>query len=141
MLKVMIDTNILISGLFFSGNPRKVLIQALDDKICLILSEDVVDETERVISKKFSDSKQLPKAMALFYAIISKSEVIDREKYQEMVSVALNDLSIRDVKDAPILACALFYSPDCFITGDKDFDPLKVRVKFNILSVSDYLSG
>lgn len=53
MLKVMIDTNIFISGLFFSGNPRKVLIQALDDKICLILSEDVIDETERVISKKF----------------------------------------------------------------------------------------
>jgi len=39
----MIDTNILISGLFFSGKPRKVLIQALDDKICLILSEDVID--------------------------------------------------------------------------------------------------
>jgi hypothetical protein len=47
----------------------------------------VVDETERVISNKFSDSKQLPKAMELFYAIISKSEVIEREKYQEMVTI------------------------------------------------------
>lgn len=47
--KIFLDTNILISGIFFEGSEFKILnMPELD----LITSEDVVDELKKVTKKK-----------------------------------------------------------------------------------------
>jgi predicted nucleic acid-binding protein len=47
---VFLDTNLLISGIFFEGNESKILDMA---EIDLITSEDVVRELGKVTIKKF----------------------------------------------------------------------------------------
>jgi len=55
-LKVVIDTNVLISGIFWSGLPHQILQQWRDKKIELVVSLDIIEEYYRVaksISTKF----------------------------------------------------------------------------------------
>jgi predicted nucleic acid-binding protein len=53
--RVFLDTNILISGIFFDGNESKILdIPEID----LITSEDCIDELLRVTRKKRSVERQ-----------------------------------------------------------------------------------
>ena len=47
MLRVTADTNVIISGLNFSGNPRHVLEMAEDGAIHLAVSDAILDEVER----------------------------------------------------------------------------------------------
>jgi len=47
-LKVVIDTNVLISGIFWSGNPHQILEYWKAGKIELIVSLEILEEYHRV---------------------------------------------------------------------------------------------
>ena len=53
MLKVTADTNIYISALNFGGLPDKLLDLARTGEIQLAVSDDILDETARVLREKF----------------------------------------------------------------------------------------
>jgi len=55
-MKVVLDTNVFISGVFFSGPPYQILKAWRDGKIQLILSEKIFEEYFRVagvLSERF----------------------------------------------------------------------------------------
>src|ERR1041385_8567715 len=52
-VKVLLDTNILISALGFGGKPRQVLQMVLEKKLKAISSPILLAEFHEVISKKF----------------------------------------------------------------------------------------
>lgn len=43
-MRVAIDTNTILSGLFFRGNERDLLSASLRKQVVLVFAEDVVDE-------------------------------------------------------------------------------------------------
>jgi putative PIN family toxin of toxin-antitoxin system len=43
-MKVVLDTNVFISGIFFSGPPYQILKAWRDGKIQLVLSESILEE-------------------------------------------------------------------------------------------------
>ncbi len=47
-MKIVIDTNVLISGAFFSGAPSKILDACLAGQFRLALSAEIVEEYRRV---------------------------------------------------------------------------------------------
>jgi predicted nucleic acid-binding protein len=47
--KVFVDTNILLSGIFFEGNESRILDMV---ELDLMTSEDAVDELRRIVRKK-----------------------------------------------------------------------------------------
>ncbi len=51
MLRVTADTNLIISGLNFSGNPRRILNLAESGVIRLAVSEAILSEVERVLRR------------------------------------------------------------------------------------------
>ena len=51
MLRVTADTNIVISGLNFNGNPRRILEMAEDGQIQLCISDEILEETARVLRR------------------------------------------------------------------------------------------
>jgi len=55
MYKWMLDTNIIILGLFWSGKESKLLKQALSQKYEALIWEFVLQETKRIIEEKFPD--------------------------------------------------------------------------------------
>lgn len=50
-MKIILDTNVLISGIFFDGNPGKILEQWRDGKLELILSEEIFKEYKDVCNR------------------------------------------------------------------------------------------
>ena len=43
-MKIVIDTNVLISGVFFGGAPRRVLDAVIDSKVSAFASPEIVEE-------------------------------------------------------------------------------------------------
>ena len=47
-MKIILDTNVFISGIFFSGPPSQILQAWKNKKLQIILSQDILDEYHRV---------------------------------------------------------------------------------------------
>jgi len=126
-LKVVIDTNVLVSAALKDKEPETVLLfVGAHPEFEWIVSPEIVREYKEVLSRdKFKVPEQLLKK---WYAII------------EHVTTAI-DINIelefpRDPKDAKFLACALAANAEFLITGDKDFTEAKKLFNTTILSVS-----
>ncbi|MDI3543238.1 MAG: hypothetical protein PWP57_842 [Candidatus Atribacteria bacterium] len=126
--KVFLDTNILLSGIFFEGNEAKLLnIMEVD----LITSEDVVCELKIVAKKKLKSLGKRPLEIALLE--IDKAlydvEVLPRDVYKDKLPEAKR--LIAHEKDVPILAAALYADVDYLLTGDSHFftDEIKAIIK------------
>lgn len=58
MMKVIVDTNVIISGIFFSGPPYEILNAWRDKKFQIVISPTIVDEYQRVgkeLEEQFSE--------------------------------------------------------------------------------------
>ena len=124
----MVDTTSLISGLVFHGVEHRLLKLAEDDKIKLVLPDYVVEETRRVLKKKFESKASL---FDEFLEIV-KPEMIKKGKYENLIEK--HKKSINDPKDIPILAVGIKANPDFFISGDKHFKTEKVKKLLNVAS-------
>ena len=78
--KVFVDTNILVSGIFFEGNESVILDMV---ELDLITSEDAVVELRRVVSKKLKYLKERTFEIALAETEKALADiiVIPRTKY------------------------------------------------------------
>ena len=122
-MRVVIDTNILISGLISSsGPPAKIINALLKGDIIPVMSEATIAELEAVLQRPrlklyFSRAGVNP---ALFLA--------DFHKVAQLATPHPVSTSIRDEKDRPFLELmASSPAPEFLITGDKDFEGQQYR--------------
>lgn len=134
--KVFVDTNILLSGIFFEGNESKVLDLV---EISLITSEDVVSELRRIVQKKLRYLKERTLEIALLEMerALSDITIIPRLSYSQRIKDA--EKLILHKKDIPVLAAVLFAKPDYFLTGDAHFFTDKVRNFVTVMTAKDFL--
>ena len=129
-MRVMLDTNIFVSMIFFPSTQTRELAKRLTDSHQIIVCNYVVEELRIVADRKFP----------------GKRNDIDRFFFElpfELVytpkMVDLDDLpEIRDPKDSPILAAAVMEDVDVFVTGDKDFLVLDIDMP-EIVTMADFL--
>ena len=135
--RVFIDTNILISGIFFEGNESRILDMT---EIGLITSEDVVNELRRVTTKKLKYLGERPLEVALseLERALSDIEIVPKTKYSKKMRLA--EQLVKHKKDVPILAAVLAVTPDYFITGDAHFFTEKVKSVVNVKRAKEFLS-
>jgi len=111
--KVLLDTNILVSGLIFpKGNEYKILKLAEDEKIVLVLPKFVIEEAKMVLSRNFAGHEIL---LDVFLSKV-KPTIVSWVQIQQ--SVPAYRKYVRDKKDTPILVSTLAAKPDFVITGD-----------------------
>jgi uncharacterized protein len=117
-MNVILDTNVFISGIFWSGPPYKILKAWQHHKLVLIVSQDIIDEYDRV-SKAIS--KQYPNIdLSPFIELLT----INSKMY---VPSKLNGPISRDPDDDKFIACAFAAKVKYIISGDQD-----------LLTISDY---
>ncbi len=135
--KVFLDTNILISGIFFSGNESKIFDLA---EIDLLTSEDNIEELKRITSKKlkYLSERTLEIALLELEKAMSDIKVISRKKYTSRINKAAKLISHK--KDAPILAAVLASKPDYFITGDAHFFIDDIKNIVNVIDSKTFLN-
>lgn len=135
--KVFVDTNILLSGIFFEGNKSSILdLVELD----LITSEDAVVELRRVVRKKLKYLKERAFEIALAETekALSDIVVIPRTKYSHKLKEA--EFLIKHKKDIPILAAVLYVKPDYLLTGDAHFFTDNIKSVVNVITAGDFLA-
>ena len=111
---VLVDTNILFSGLVFTkGNEHKILRLAEDRDIILVLPEFVVKEARTVLNHRF------PGHETLLDAFIQRTQhtVVPMNQVEE--EIPRHRQSVRDAKDIAVLAATIVAKPDMAVTGDK----------------------
>ena len=128
---------VMLSGLFFTGNERKLLKLALNGRITLVLAETVIEETLEKIEEIFAGSASVEESRKLLKAMISNSIIIRIEEAKRFFASAKE--SIRDESDAPLLAACIHTKPYALVTGDKDFFNLKTKVDFKIMTARQFL--
>ena len=96
-MKVMIDTNIIISAaLFPKGRTAQALYKAMSFPYEPILCDYVIDELHRKFFEKFPDKKL--EMESFLYNLVSSVNVVKTP----VESIEL-EMKIRDPKDRPIL--------------------------------------
>jgi uncharacterized protein len=131
-MRVMLDTNIIISAaLFPRGRAAAAYMKALQYPYEPIVCDYVVDELHRKFAQKFPDKVVeleafLFSSLSVIKQVETSKEAVAAEKY------------IRDPKDRPILRAALNAHADLFLTGDKDFLESSIEDP-RIISVADFL--
>lgn len=108
-MKIMLDTNVLISALVFGGKARSVLLDLIRSDHKLYVSDYVGKEFSEKVHQKWPDKAD--RLLELFYCL----PVCFCESSKTMQG------DLRDKKDIPVLSDALYHNADIIITGDKDF--------------------
>ena len=109
-MKVILDTNVFISGVFFGGPPEKILHGWRDGRFTLVLSPEILDEYQRVaevLSKKYPPVD----LTELLELIVVEADMIQAESLKEPVSA--------DPDDDIFIACALASGAKLIVSGDK----------------------
>ena len=109
-MKVIIDTNVFISGVFFCGPPYKILEAWRDGKIQLVVSREILQEYQRVLETLGEEFPGVD-VSGILELLTVKSELIAAPALLEAVCV--------DPDDDKFLACALAIKVKHIISGDK----------------------
>lgn len=127
-LRVVIDTNILISAIVYGGIPKQILALVLDEHITGVATRILVAELIDVLSKKFHfTSRKLADAESL----IQDSFLILQP--ESTISLLVDDDDNRVLEGAVAGAC------DYIVTGDKDLLRLKQYKGIAIVTSVEFL--
>ena len=113
-MRVMIDTNILISSILGHGTPFQAYVKAVSYPNQGVICSQIVDEMRRIFNRKFP--KKIPAMERFLTMALQTLELVQipETKFEQ-------ESSIRDVKDRTILRAAIAAHVDVILTGDKDF--------------------
>ena len=129
-MKVVLDTNVLISAIMFGGKSREVLEMGISGKIKISLSQDILKELAGVlVGRKFRASVTFVQQ-----TIHELSEIAELVIVREEIKAIKNDPD-----DNRILECAVSAKADYIVSGDSDLLSLEHFRKIKILSPSDFL--
>jgi uncharacterized protein len=110
-VRIVLDTNVFISAVFFGGVPGRILKAWRDSRIQLVLSAGILDEYQRVgrvLSAQYSGVDLEP-----FLGLLAvEAEMIEAPDLSAPVSA--------DPDDDKFFACAKAAGVAVIISGDKD---------------------
>lgn len=128
-MRIMLDTNILISAFIFKSKKINELIEVLSNEHKIVICSYCVDEIKELIERKFKVSKKsLENFLEIFpFELVYSPTQLEEKKFE-----------IRDEKDYIILYTAIIENVDILITGDKDFKDVKIE-RPEILTCAEFL--
>ena len=117
MIRVVLDTNIIVSGLLASdGLPAAILDLALQSKVRAALSRPILAEMERVLRRPRFDFE--PRKIGSFLALFkSRAKLVSPSRTL--------DVCREDPSDNRFLECAEAAKAEFLVTGNKSHFPLR----------------
>lgn len=110
-MRVVLDTNVFVSGVFFGGPPGRVLAAWRDGRIEVVVSREIIEEYVRVGER-----------------LSARFPGVDLEPALDLISVSatlitappLPEPVCQDHDDDKFLACAVAASARYVVSGDRD---------------------
>lgn len=130
-MNIILDTNVFISGIFWSGPPYQILKAWQNRKINLAVSQEIIDEYDRV-SKALSE--QYPSIdLTPFIELLA----INSKMYAPL---KLNEPISRDPDDDKFIACALAARIKFIVSGDKDLLTISGYQGINVIKPGTFVN-
>ena len=130
-MRVVLDTNVIVSGLNFPGNERHVLELALVGRFELCLSPFILSEVAGVLVCKFGWSEE--RSAQALQMLRDAATVIEPQRRPPVIE--------HSPADNRILECALEASAELLVTGDRrHLLPLGEHLNTKILNAPLFLS-
>lgn len=127
-MNVVIDTNVVISGLFFGGYPRKVIESVIEDLCIAYASSSIIIEYNKVIQRIVIDKKNQID-ISLYDDYLAKIEIIPSEAKVEIS---------RDIDDNKFIECAMDSNSLYVISGDQDLLVIKEYKGIQIITAKEF---
>jgi putative PIN family toxin of toxin-antitoxin system len=134
LIKVVLDTNILISAVVFGGKPREVLEAAIKGEIQLVLTDEIIGEMKGVLEgKKF----QIPGEITdlIIRELKALAEIVKPKRSITIIE--------KDPEDNRVLECAQEAQADFIVSGDvhllriENFKGTKILTPGEFLDILD----
>jgi putative PIN family toxin of toxin-antitoxin system len=129
-MKIILDTNVLISGIFFSGPPSQILQAWQNKRFQIVLSEQILSEYQRVsdeLSYKYPQVDIAP----IIELVTIHGQLIDTKGV---------DISIcEDPDDDKFIECAIAGKCDIIVSGDKHLLKLAVYKGIKIIRPREFV--
>jgi len=134
-VRIVADTNTIVSGLLWSGPPQELINAARAKRITLYSSVALTAEFAEVIGRE-----QFAKRLRA--ARLSAAELVsDYARLAKFVIPAdINPTVAGDADDDQVLACALAASADAIVSGDKHLRNLKTYQNIPVINAVEALA-
>lgn len=128
-IKVVLDTNIFIFSIFWTGNPHHIVGLALDKKIKVYASPAILTELEKVLQRDFKEEREfIERQIAL---ILEFAEIVK--------PINTVDIVKEDPDDNKIIECALTANADYIVSGEPHLTNLKEVFGIKIMKPKDFV--
>src|SRR5664279_447724 len=130
MLRVVLDTNVLVSAAISNGKSRELLRKGIENQFSLITSDLILNELETALRRpKFKTSKD--EIDRIILALTLSSEVIDvKSKFQAVKEDRKDDMIINTAFDGRV---------DIIVTGDRHLLELENFKGIKIITIESML--
>jgi len=108
-MKIVLDTNVFISGIFFSGPPAQILKAWQERKIQIVLSKEILDEYQRV-AEELSSNFPAVNIEPIIELLTIHGEVVETE--------GITVSACQDPDDNMFLECAIAGNSKVIVSGD-----------------------
>jgi putative PIN family toxin of toxin-antitoxin system len=132
-VRLVLDTNIVVSGLIWGGVPRHLLELGRDGRITFFTSSVLLDELADVLEREKFAELLLPQGITPAFLM---------QRYGILAKLATPqpiERTVRDVDDDVVIATALAAKADIIATGDNDLLVLHPWQGIQILNAADTL--
>lgn len=127
-MKIVIDTNVLISGVFFGGAPRMILDAVVDGRIKACASLEIVSEYQEIVEEMIN-RKQGHINRNLLSPLIQKLELVQ----------PVSNIDVcRDPDDNKFLECAKDSGSIYIVSGDKDLLVIQTFEGIQIVTAKEF---
>jgi len=127
-VRIVLDTNVLISGIFWSGTPFKILEYWISDKYQVLTTQPILEEYSNILNRVSKGKKDsLVNAWMLF--IVENGIVVNVRKKFKLSA---------DPDDDKFIDCAVSGSADFIVSGDDHLLDLKSVLNVKIIKPNSF---
>lgn len=135
-MKIVIDTNVFVSGIFFTGPPYDILEAWRNGRLQPAVSQEIVDEYQSVVDE-LSKQYQAIDTMPILDIVSKNTKIIMAPSLSEPVCI--------DPDDDKFIACAIAAHCKIIVSGDKHLLKVSGCCGIQVLKprefVDKYLAG
>ena len=128
-MRIVVDTNVLASALFFGGRPGELLRLILARSVSAVATQEILDEYQDTIDYLLEKYK----GRELHFSAVPIYSAMEITPAKTRVAVC------RDPDDDKFISCAIDGQCYYVVSGDKDLLTLKKYRHVKIVTVSEFL--
>lgn len=129
-MRIVIDTNVIASALFFGGSPYQLLRYIMEARVDVVASKEIVDEYEEIVLRLKQKHPAISTRIPL-QELLARFEII---RVTSAIHISC------DPDDDKFISCAIDGKCLYIVSGDRDLLSIGNYGDIEILTVVDFLN-